>query len=90
MSETFHPLNVRDTAGAIVDVMVSISVLAILATSMLTLLNNDSRDALARAYARQFRLTSEDECPRSLGKPFWFACASEARRLNPPLPPAGA
>jgi hypothetical protein len=72
---------------AIVDVMVSISVLAILATSMLTLLNNDSRDALARDYARQFRVATEDDCPRSLGKPFWFACASETRRLNPPLSP---
>jgi hypothetical protein len=80
----------RRAGTAIVDVMFALSVLAILATVLLTLVNNDARDELARAYARQFRVTTEDDCPRSFGKPFWFACASEARRLNEPEPPVTA
>jgi hypothetical protein len=90
MSGDFHPASVRGVGTAIVDVMFALSVLAILATSLLTMLNDDSRDQLARAYARQFRVATEDDCPRTLGKPFWFACASEARRLNPAPPPAPA
>lgn len=90
MDADFHPARVRGFGAAILDVTFAISVLAIFATSFLTLLNNDTRDELAHAYARQFRVASEDDCPRTLGKPFWFACASEARRLNVPLTPRSA
>ena len=53
--------------------------------------NGAARDNLARSYAQRFRLATENECPTSLGKPFWFACASEVRRLHPaPQAPAGS
>jgi hypothetical protein len=80
---------VRDTWEALLDVTFALTVLATFAVSILTLLNDGSRDDLARAYARRFQLATEDQCPMTLGKPFWFACASETRRLNPP-PPSGA
>jgi hypothetical protein len=87
MSADFHPVGLRGMGTAILDITFALTVLATFGVSILTLLTNDARDQLAHAYARQFRVATEDECPRTLGKPFWFACASEVRRIHPPTPP---
>lgn len=68
--------------AALLDVALGISVLGTLAIVFITALAPGAQDRLARAYARQFRVESEDACPAVLGKAFWFSCASEARRLG--------
>jgi hypothetical protein len=80
MNAELHPARARSGFGALLDAMIGLSVAVGLLLCALLLLNGDNRDQLARFYARQFHVTDENACPRYLGKPFWFACASEARR----------
>lgn len=82
MANGFQPARTRGAAAAFLDVALGMAMLGTLAIGLLTALDNGAQDRLARAYARQFRVESEDACPAVLGKPFWFACASEARRLQ--------
>ena len=84
MKAGFPLARMKGARSAIIDVMFAITMLATLATLILTLLQRNAQEDLARAYARQFRITAEDSCPRSLGKPFWFTCASEVRSRSAP------
>jgi hypothetical protein len=92
MEGDFHPARMRGLLASLLDVVFAALVLATLVVAMLTLLSDNARDELARAYARQFALKAETACPTHLGNAFWFACASEVRRINPPAsaPPAPA
>lgn len=77
----------KGVGAAIVDVMFGMTVLVTMGTLILTLVQSKAQEDLARAYARQFRVASEDGCPRALGKPFWFSCATEVRSLKSSPPP---
>ena len=61
--------------------------MAVLLAAVLNLLSSDARQDLARAYARQFALKLESDCPAAFGNAFWFSCAGEVRRINPSAAP---
>lgn len=88
--DTIHPAKVKVAGAALVDVAFALVVVFTLIVAMITLFDGGVRDQLARAYVRQFRPASEDECPRGFGKAFWFACGIEVRRINasPPASPS--
>jgi len=88
MEGEFHPARLRGVMSVLLDVVFAMLVLVVLLTSVLTLLSDNARDELARAYARQFNPKTENDCPGSFGNAFWFACASEVRRLNATAPAA--
>jgi len=90
MEGDFHPARLRGVMSVLLDVVFAMLVLVVLLTSVLTLLSDNARDELARAYARQFNPKTENDCPGSFGNAFWFACASEVRRLNATAPAAPA
>jgi hypothetical protein len=69
--------------ATLLDIVFAALVMITLTVSVLTMLSDSARDALARAYARQFDARTETDCPTTFGNAFWFACASEARRINP-------
>jgi hypothetical protein len=74
----------------VLEAVIALSMLAIMAIFVLTLSSSDARGELGRAYVRRFQVVSENQCPTLLGKSFWFACASEARRssgVQPADPP---
>jgi len=82
MYDDFHPARLRGLMSVLLDVVFAMLVLVVLLTSVLTLLSDNARDQLARAYARQFGSKTETDCPAAFGNAFWFACASEVRRIN--------
>jgi hypothetical protein len=90
MSDEFHPARLRSTVATLLDALFAAAVVAVLLSAVLNLLSSDARQDLARAYARQFALKAESDCPTAFGNAFWFTCASEVRRINAVPAPAAA
>ena len=82
MEGDFHPARLRSLWATFLDAIFAAAVVATLLMAVLTMLSDNARDELARAYARQFVLKAEADCPNGFGNAFWFACASEVRRIN--------
>ena len=82
MSDDFHPARLRSTVATLLDALFAAAVVAVLMAAVLNLLSSDARQDLARAYARQFALKAEAQCPTAFGNAFWFTCAAEVRRIN--------
>jgi hypothetical protein len=74
---------VHGAFAALVDVIFAFASLAILAVTLVAIVDVDATRATARLYARQLGLTEEVSCPAAGGNTFWFACAAEVRRMHP-------
>lgn len=78
---------VHGAFAALVDVIFALASLAILAVTLIAIVDVDATRATARLYARQLSVADEVSCPTVAGNTFWFACAAEVRRLHPGATP---
>jgi hypothetical protein len=82
MSANIDPVRGEAGGSALPGMLLALSILVALIVTLVSLNVENNREHLAYAYARHFKLHSEDDCPRQLGNAFWFRCASEVRRIR--------
>src|SRR6266404_8764502 len=90
MDQTTPMRRVHGAFAALVDVVFAFASLAILAVTLIAIVDVDATRATARLYARQLGVSDEVSCPAAAGNTFWFACAAEVRRLHPGGTPGDA
>ena len=83
MDQTTPMRRVHGAVAALVDVIFAFASLAILAVTLVAIVDVDATRTTARLYARQLGVSDEVSCPAAAGNTFWFACAAEVRRLHP-------
>lgn len=73
----------RGVFATVVDVLAVLAGVAVVGAFLVAALDARANRGAAQLYARTFKVPYEAGCPMAAGKEFWFACASEVRRLHP-------
>lgn len=73
----------RGVFATVVDVLVMLAGVAVASAFLVAVLDPRASRGAAQLFARTFKVPYEAGCPSAAGKQFWFACASEVRRLHP-------